>query len=930
MQLLIFIILIITSCYSSNLLEDDKEFYNSYKNLNWNTINLTSSEKEWIEKNHTIRVSLGIWPPYMFWENDIPKGIVVDYLKIISYKMNLNIEFIERKDSFEKTKLLLIEAKEIDIMPMITNTLDRRPYISFTKDYIVQPWVIITKDDEDFVGDLEYLKGKSLAVTEGYFYIDILKEKYPEIKLITFKSDEDALKAVSSYKANAYIGVIPVSTYMFNKHNLLNLKIAASTNLPDDTNAIGIRKDWPELTSIIDKSFDAMKPEIHNFVKQNYISVKYEYGISSWDIAKWIGIIIFVFSLILIAISLVNRKLTYEIKEKKRLQEGLEKELELKNKLLLVEEQFNRFFQLSINLQLIASTDGIIKQLNSAWKSILGYDNDDIINTSFLNLVHPNDLEATINEMSKLSKEENVYFFENRFIHKDGYYINLAWSATIDDSNNLIYGTAQDLTEFKKKDLLFDYIINAIPDILWMKNNDGIYMQCNHRFEEFFGDCEKNIIGKTDYDYISKELADFFRENDKEAMNSHTPIVNYETIPFASDGHKEYIQTIKRVVINKEGENIGILGIGRDFTSFKQDQDKLLKQKMELETMFKSVMDGIAVIDFDRKFINCNDAFVKFTGFSYEEILTKTCRELTLEEDREKNDKAIQYAIENGYIKDIEKRCIIKNGTITTVSMSISLLPDEKKLLLVIRDMTQVKLFEAQSKMATMGEMLGNIAHQWRQPLSSISTAATGIKLQKELDILKDEDIIHNMDLINSSAQYLSKTIDDFRNFLNPSNNSTSHFLISNTFDKTINLIKAQFVAKEIEIIKNIDSISILSIENELIQVLINILNNSRDALINVKNQKRYIFINVYKKENNLVIEIKDNAKGIPEDIIHRIFEPYFTTKHQSQGTGIGLYMSEQITRTHLKGIVSVKNSSYHYEGTDYKGALFTIKIPMN
>ena len=110
-------------------------------------------------------------------------------------------------------------------------------------------------------------------------------------------------------------------------------------------------------------------------------------------------------------------------------------------------------------------------------------------------------------------------------------------------------------------------------------------------------------------------------------------------------------------------------------------------------------------------------------------------------------------------------------------------------------------------------------------------------------------------------------------------------------------------------------------------EVLVNILNNASDVLIDKEIQRKLIFIDIYKKDDDLFIEIKDNAGGVPENIIDRIFEPYFTTKHQSQGTGIGLYMSEEIVRTHLNGILSVENDTYEYDGIKYVGANFIIKI---
>ena len=172
--------------------------------------------------------------------------------------------------------------------------------------------------------------------------------------------------------------------------------------------------------------------------------------------------------------------------------------------------------------------------------------------------------------------------------------------------------------------------------------------------------------------------------------------------------------------------------------------------------------------------------------------------------------------------------------------------------------------------------------------------------------------------------------MNDFKNFFNPNNKIETEFAITKVIDKTLNMISPQFIAREIEIKKDIKNIELFSIENELIQVLVNLLNNARDALEKTKKQKKYIFINAYKEKTNLVLKIKDNANGIPENIIDRIFEPYFTTKHQSQGTGIGLYMSEEIIRVHLNGALSVKNVEYTYDNVNYIGAEFTIKIDIS
>lgn len=242
-------------------------------------------------------------------------------------------------------------------------------------------------------------------------------------------------------------------------------------------------------------------------------------------------------------------------------------------------------------------------------------------------------------------------------------------------------------------------------------------------------------------------------------------------------------------------------------------------------------------------------------------------------------------------------------------------------------DNKQAILYQ-QSKMAAMGEMIGNIAHQWRQPLSIITTATSGMVLQKQMGVLTDEFFFEASNRINTSSQYLSQTIDDFRNFFIPNKEKSKVNLIE-IFKKTLDLISAQFSSKDIKIIKNIEGVEFESYENELIQALINILNNSRDELIK-KDDERFIFVDAFEKDNFINITIKDNAGGVIKENLDKIFEPYFTTKYKSQGTGIGLYMTEEIITKHLNGTICVENVEFTYNEKEYFGAEFTIKIDLN
>jgi len=201
--------------------------------------------------------------------------------------------------------------------------------------------------------------------------------------------------------------------------------------------------------------------------------------------------------------------------------------------------------------------------------------------------------------------------------------------------------------------------------------------------------------------------------------------------------------------------------------------------------------------------------------------------------------------------------------------------------------------------------------------------------MDAEMDEVKNEDLKKYANSINDQTKHLSQTIDDFRNFFAPSKEKNS-FTLEQSINKTMNLLTASFKTHNIEVIKKIENITITSLENELTQAFLNIIKNAKDALITLdKEERRLMFIDIYKKEDKAIVEIQDNGGGIKKEIIDKIFEPYFTTKHKSQGTGIGLYMTQSIIISHIHGKLFVENVEYNYENKKYKGAKFIVEIPL-
>ena len=224
-----------------------------------------------------------------------------------------------------------------------------------------------------------------------------------------------------------------------------------------------------------------------------------------------------------------------------------------------------------------------------------------------------------------------------------------------------------------------------------------------------------------------------------------------------------------------------------------------------------------------------------------------------------------------------------------------------------------------QSRQAAMGEMISNIAHQWRQPLNNLGITIQDTKMAWGYGEIDDKYLDNMVSASMKQIKYMSQTIDDFRGFFKPDTQKAT-FNLHSTIMRVQNLIFASLNAYDIEFVTDIpEDISIYGYENELIQVLLNIIGNSKDAALDNNTHKPKVEIKAEKKRDGSTISILDNAGGIPENIIDKVFDPYFTTKEQGKGTGIGLYMTKTIIEDNMGGKISVENSK--------DGAVFVIEL---
>ena len=559
------------------------------------------------------------------------------------------------------------------------------------------------------------------------------------------------------------------------------------------------------------------------------------------------------------------------------------------------------------------------------------------LNIKFVeSLIHKEDLQIHRENIQKSLTEDLPINFEYRIIKDNEIRTIHAIGKTIKEAGKVIKltGVVQDITNIKEneKELLsaqeiakighyeFDIANNSFKSSFILDSIFGVPKNYKKTFEtwiELIYEDDRQMMSKYFKSIIEKRV-DFDKE--------------YRIIDYTSKEIK-WVHGLGVIRYDKYENPVKMFGTVQNINDRKIYESQM-KQAL---SVFKNTNEGIMLTSSDNKIINVNPAFIKTTGYELNDVVGKTpaiLKSFMYSKDFYKNmwEKIRNEGFWQGEITN--KR---KNGQFYEEYLTINAIKDKngkiENYIGIFSDISvlkhQEKMILQQARTSAIGEMIGNIAHQWRQPLSVISTASTGMKLQLEIGSISQEDISNTLDKINQQSQYLSKTIEDFRGFFTEDISKVTEFNISQAIEKVEELTKDSFSNNFIEIKKDIDEeVYIYANKNLLIQALINIFNNAKDVLTNNKeNENRLLFISVKEENSKIIIKIKDNGGGIAEENLERIFDPYFTTKHQSQGTGLGLYMTNQIISKQLHGSIHVSNTKYEYEGSEYLGACFLILI---
>jgi PAS domain S-box-containing protein len=576
---------------------------------------------------------------------------------------------------------------------------------------------------------------------------------------------------------------------------------------------------------------------------------------------------------------------------------------------------------------IVVDRDGIIRQINKATESFLKLTKDEIIHRSNHTLFHDKNIKESECKICKIIHNgDELSFYE---VCKN----SQTYSFTISPIHltNELAGAIQICVDITDKKIAKNRLITANK---LLKNTERMGHIGSWEFDLqtktlLWSDEVFRIHGEEVNAFIPTiEIAmSYMSEKDQLKVRNNISLImaGKKTEPthyniIRRDGTVRKVQIREEIILSDNGTPVKAIGILYDETKRLASKQELIK----LQTAIEQTPVSIIITDIEANIEYVNPYFSKLTGYTAEEVIGKNPSLLssgytTKDEYIQLWNKITNNETWSGRFKNIKK-----NGEEYWESAIISPIKDEEEKIVnyigIKQDISEKIAFEgllkdqeelmiAQSRLAAMGEMIGMIAHQWRQPLSVISMGANNLLIDIELDNINISDFKEEANSIINQVNHLSKTIEDFQNFFRPDREKES-VNIKDVIYETLGIVGTSLKNNDIKTDFSFSPTPNIQIyRRELIQVLISIIYNAKEAMNEHCKDEKILFIHIKEETDSIIIEICDNGGGIDEKIIDKIFEPYFTTKSEQTGTGLGLYMSKTIMNKHLNGEIIAKNN---------------------
>lgn len=915
-------------------------------------IELTQEEKEFI-KNHPI-IKFGVdtsKAPYAFFdENGNIIGIDPDFIKEINKLSGLNIELVSDRwgNILEK-----IKNKELDGAGIGIPTKERAKYAIFTKSYMKMEKYLYKKNNTNWqFKTLEDLKGKKVAFDITSAADKQIIESLDGIIPVPINGIDDGTNKLLKESVDAYIASDSLLWYA-SKNFISNIEIVHEFNNFNFELSYIIRNDYKELQSIINKALDALTNEKKHEIISRWkkaVDIKLSSFILTKDEKEWLSNI----NEIRVGVESIEKNhKPYIFLENGKISGIVGDYLELFSKAIdkKIKPIIKENSQPNKEIELFLDNVIDIAFYQFSPKELLG---DSVIESKG-HRNFPMAIFTSIQNGFISSLQEARY---KKIVACSEYAAKIIRytipNADIKACNNPKEGIMDIVSG--KRDLLIgnlaiisNYIremgVNNIKVTAIVPIESKIYLAATpnmqplvnmfDRFMEFIPD-EKH-----------KEIYD------KWFTLKFQKSVDYSTIIYIVVGFFAAIALIA----------FWNATLVREIKKRKIIEEKLKKSEEKFRKIFKYTQIGIAIGNVNGVIVDTNEAFCKIIGYEKDELLNLNFSDFTHKEDLKKEMTLLDELIRGKReFYRMEKRYIHKNGNIVWVDIVASVVIDEKNNCIdffigAINDITERKKLEEElhflneqlaqqvelevaeriklenekrlqeqlliqnQKMAEMGEMIGVIAHQWKQPLNAISIHTQMLKEYYEYGELNLETIKEHEKSIIEHIRFMNQTVNDFKNFFKPDREMVLLNLKSE-IEAVIRMLSIIFAKNEIKVsFKCFNECSVFGYSNELKQVLLNIINNAKDAILERKVQNGNVLVTLDVQNEMAYISIKDNGGGIPENLLpDKIFENYFSTKGD-KGTGIGLAMAKKIIEDRMKGKIVAKNIE--------NGAEFIITLPI-
>ena len=482
-------------------------------------------------------------------------------------------------------------------------------------------------------------------------------------------------------------------------------------------------------------------------------------------------------------------------------------------------------------------------------------------------------------------------------------------------------------------------LIHTIPDLIWLKDPDGVYMACNRRFEQFFGAQEADIIGKTDYDFVDKTQADFFRQKDREAIAAGKLSINEEEVVFAEDGHRELLETIKTPMLDGQGRLIGVLGIAHDITAIRQAQERLRESEERFRQALEFLPVAIGISDANRQIIYLNREFTQRYGYLQEDIPSldawaeQACPDPEYRQTclSQWDEDMAQVLLTGGATPARERKVTCKDGTLCQVEIVTR--PVSGMYVTAFNDVTERTVFESRlrqaQKMEAIGQLAGGIAHDFNNILSAV-VGYTDLALAQTTN---NPPLHDDLTQVRNAANRATDLVKQILTFSRRQRQEKFPLQAFQVIKEAMKLLRAS-IPTTIEIRQDIASeAAILADPTQIHQMVMNLCTNAYHAM---KERGGLLTVTLHEAEIRQAIKdcctelppgrylkfsVSDTGCGMEKDTLARIFEPYFTTKDKDMGTGLGLAVVHGIVKEHL-GQISVSSEPG-------QGTTFNVYLPM-